>query len=1068
MALVRLGRQIWTLFKKDLTIVLWRSWFSTILRAVALPIAYMFFIAYVRNFFLPPSEYGIASSYNPIRDITTEVFNSSTSLGGRNRVVFVNEGSTGGQIDTLIERLATRLSGAGAEVHRISDENELFDLCPSTLTGLSPCYGAVIFESSPTEGGVWAYTARADFGLGLSPYVNSADNDAQVFVLPFVHAIDAEIAAIEGVPFPLEQYEYPFTYETRQERANDIQQFYMNALYNYLAVTMFIGFCGICYHLPGVVATERELGISALIDSMIYSSHQTYAMLARLVSVYISFVVIYMPSWLAMGAIVATLMFEQTPASTIVPFHLLTGLSLTGYSIFMASLFHKAQLSGTATLLLALILAIISQFIPRTEITQGVLGCLFPPATYTFFQIEISYLERSLRPYPLQNPDLWEARLDGYYYFIFLAVQIVLYPLLAFLIQWSMYSTPVRCRKPLVATDNSALRIVHFTKVFQPNLWGRIFGQSKPFKAVDDLNLSLSRGHVVALLGANGSGKSTTLAAIAGTQSTSQGHIERDPSLALGFCPQKNVLWDELSVLQHVRIFNALKAKDKPQPESELHELITACDLEKKTGKKSKTLSGGQKRKLQLAMAFVGHSQVCCVDEVSSGLDPLSRRKIWTILLSERERRTLFLTTHALDEADALADDIVIMSKGKLVVQGSAPELKHVHGGGYRVVTSDSRAMNVPSLQPQIDISGDYSFNAPTSAEARIIAKEARSHGVKDLQTRGPTIQDVFLSLSREFAEESSQMPSLTTLDDRSSSQSHEPTTESSLQGKTNGNALGIESGRGSSFIQQTWILYRKRLLILRRNWLPYVFLLVIPIIAAGLTTMFLAGFNPLECSRGALANRPQVLSLGALERYWGILVPVGPSDQFSIDTLPLPYQLYADRIRPVDNYEEFRTYVSDNFRDVVPGGFYLGEDIGPNPAPLMAYRINGNIGYAALAKNLMDSYLTGITINAEFSNFALPFVGSTGDSLQLVLYITFAMCAYTAFFALYPTFERLSNIRALHYSNGVRPAPLWLAYWLFDAFFAIVVAVVSVALLATVILPSPATFCTHADIAFI
>jgi ATP-binding cassette subfamily A (ABC1) protein 3 len=367
--------------------------------------------------------------------------------------------------------------------------------------------------------------------------------------------------------------------------------------------------------------------------------------------------------------------------------------------------------------------------------------------------------------------------------------------------------------------------------------------------------------------------------------------------------------------------------------------------------------------------------------------------------------------------------------------------------------------MHIPSLQPQIDMSGDYNFNAPTSAGARSIAKEARLYGVKDLQIHGPTIQDVFLSLSREFADESSQMPSFAILDDRSSSRSHDPTTTPSLQGKTNANALGIESGLGSSFIQQTWILYRKRLLILRRNWLPYLLLLVIPIIASGLTTMFLAGFNPLQCTRGALANSPQVLSLGSLERYWGILVPVGPVTQIPIDALPAPYQPYVDRIRPVESYADFRSYVSDNFRDVAPGGFYVGEDVGPNPAPLMAYRINGNIGYAALAKNILDSYLTGITVNAEFSNFALPFVGGTGDSLQLVLYITFAMCAYTAFFALYPTFERLSNIRALHYSNGVRPAPLWLAYWLFDAFFAIVVAVASVALLATVFVPSQIAF---------
>lgn len=1051
MALIRLGRQIWTLFKKDLTIVLWRSWFSTFLRAAALPIAYMFFIAYVRNFFLPPSEYGIASSYNPIRDIATDVFNSSTDLGGRDRVVFVNELGPGGEIDTVIESLATRLTAAGAEVHRISDENELFDLCPSTLTGLSPCYGAVSFQSSPAQGGVWAYTARADFGLGLSPYVNSNSNDAQIFVLPFVHAIDAGIAAIEGVQFPLEQYEYPFTYETRQERAEDIQRFFMNALNNYLAVTMFIGICGVTYHLPGHLATERELGISDLIDSMLYTSHQGLAMLVRLASVYLSFAVIYMPSWLAMGAIVATLMFEKTSASIVVPFHLLTGLSLTGYSIFMASVFRKAQLSGTVTLLLGLIIAIASQFIPRTEIIQGVLGCLFPPATYTFFQIEIAYREGLLLPYPLRTSQIWGLGLDGYIFFIFLAVQILVYPLLACVVQWGMYSTPNRCRRALTTLDDSALRIVGFTKIFPPSLWRRIFGRSNHFTAVDNLNLSLSRGHVVALLGANGSGKSTTLGAIAGTIATTKGHIERDPNLALGFCPQKNVLWDELSVLQHVRIFNALKAKDRQQPENELRNIIAACDLEKKIDKEAKTLSGGQKRKLQLAMAFVGHSQVCCVDEVSSGLDPLSRRKIWNILLSERERRTLFLTTHALDEADALADDIVIMSKGKLVVQGSAPELKHMHGGGYHVVTRDPQAINIPLLQPRVDMSGDYSFAATTSAEARKIAKAIRSHGIKDLQIHGPTIQDVFLGLSKEFAEESSHMPSLAASDDHSSSKSNDRTISTDSQEKKNDHYLGIESGQGTSFLQQTWILYRKRLLILRRNWLPYLFLLVIPIIAAGLTTMFLAGFSPLQCSRGALANNPQTLSLGALERYWGILVPVGPTSQFAIDQLPALYRPFANRIRPMDNFDDFRTYVSDNFRDVVPGGFYLDDDVGPNPAPLMAYRINGNIGYAAMAKNILDSYLMGITINAEFSNFALPFIGSTGDSLQLVLYITFAMCAYTAFFALYPTFERLSNIRALHYSNGVRPAPLWLAYWLFDAFFAVTVAVVSIALLASV-----------------
>lgn len=82
-----------------------------------------------------------------------------------------------------------------------------------------------------------------------------------------------------------------------------------------------------------------------------------------------------------------------------------------------------------------------------------------------------------------------------------------------------------------------------------------------------------------------------------------------------------------------------------------ISELVRMCDLENKLPFKAKTLSGGQKRKLQLAMMFAGGSKVCCVDEVSTGLDPISRRHIWEILLAERSRRTIIMTTHFLDEA---------------------------------------------------------------------------------------------------------------------------------------------------------------------------------------------------------------------------------------------------------------------------------------------------------------------------------------------------------------------------------------------------------------------------------
>ncbi|KAL8867657.1 MAG: hypothetical protein Q9174_005517, partial [Haloplaca sp. 1 TL-2023] len=1010
----------------------------------------MFFVAYCRTFFLPPSEYGIGSP-NPIRDLFTDVFNSPTDLGGRNRVVFVDSGFTGGDIEALISLLANPLREAGADVRVISDEDELFDICPSSLTGLSRCFGAATFRASPTEGpgGVWTYTARMDAGLGASVYVDQSDNDAQKFVLPFIHAIDAGIASLSGnTDFPVagDMAEYPFTYETRQERDDEIHRFFMSALTNYLAVSLFIGMCGITYHLPGHVASERELGLSSLIDAMLYSRHRVHALLVRLISVYFSFASIYMPAWIALGVIVSQLIFTHTIPSIVVFFHILTGFALTGYSISIASCFRKAQLSGTTALLLGLVLAIMAQFMPWDDIAHGILGALFPSFAYTSFMIQIARSEVQLRGIDLDTERLYSSwGFQGYLYFVFMAINIALHPILAAIVQWLKYGTSLHAHGDLGSDSNDVgLKISNLSKTFRIGFWRSIFhAENTSIKAVDGLSLSLTHGHIVALLGANGSGKSTTLANIAGTQNPSQGRIERDRSTGLGFCPQQNVLWDHLSVMEHIKIFSALKARSKRESMAQIKELVAACDLDEKERAKSKTLSGGQKRKLQLAMAFVGGSQVCCVDEVTSGLDPLSRRKIWHILLSERGRRTLLLTTHALDEADALADQVAIMSKGKLIVQGSAPELKHRYGGGYRIVSSNTHHQSAREGQGNEYANGHPVHRAASSAEACEVAKRLRGDGADELSFTGPSIEDVFLEVSQEFRDEIMESQ------DTASSQSHEkdhPTpqpSEASLPTK----ALDIASGNGTSLFKQTWILFRKRLLILSRNWLPYLCAVVIPVATGGLTTMFLAGFQRLLCSRGELANNPRVLSLLTLERFWGILVPVGPPSAFQPSSMPATYVPFVDRLIIQDSLGDFNNYIADNFRNVVPGGLYLdytGEAAGVASAPLLAYRINGNLGYAALAKTVMDSYLMNTTIDANFSTFALPFIGSTGDSLQLVIYTGLAMSAYIGFFALYPTFERRSNIRALHYSNGLRPAPLWLAYGLFDAFFVALVAIIT------------------------
>jgi ABC-type multidrug transport system ATPase subunit len=186
------------------------------------------------------------------------------------------------------------------------------------------------------------------------------------------------------------------------------------------------------------------------------------------------------------------------------------------------------------------------------------------------------------------------------------------------------------------------------------------------------------------LVGANGCGKTTVLNAIAGLSSITGGSIAIDGSGGIGLCPQKNVLWNGLTVEQHAGIFYTLKTVNPTDMIQDINKLINLCGLDEKRKSYARTLSGGQKRKLQLIMMLIGGSRVCCVDEVSGGLDPLSRRRVWDILLAERGRRTFILTTHFLDEAEYLADHMAIISRGRLKAEGSTSELKARLGNGYR------------------------------------------------------------------------------------------------------------------------------------------------------------------------------------------------------------------------------------------------------------------------------------------------------------------------------------------------------------------------------------------------
>ncbi|CAG7822734.1 unnamed protein product [Allacma fusca] len=149
--------------------------------------------------------------------------------------------------------------------------------------------------------------------------------------------------------------------------------------------------------------------------------------------------------------------------------------------------------------------------------------------------------------------------------------------------------------------------------------------------------------------------------------------------------PAHNMLFDRLTVKEHLLFFAKLKGAKSAEANSEMNEILNQLDMMKKVNVMSKSLSGGQKRKLNLSMALIGGSKVVILDEPTSGLDPESRRAMWDLLMSARAERTILLTTHLMEEADVLGDRIAIMAEGKLKCCGTSPFLKKKYGPGYTI-----------------------------------------------------------------------------------------------------------------------------------------------------------------------------------------------------------------------------------------------------------------------------------------------------------------------------------------------------------------------------------------------
>ncbi|KRX09561.1 P-loop containing nucleoside triphosphate hydrolase [Pseudocohnilembus persalinus] len=220
-------------------------------------------------------------------------------------------------------------------------------------------------------------------------------------------------------------------------------------------------------------------------------------------------------------------------------------------------------------------------------------------------------------------------------------------------------------------------------------------GGRKQHTAVKDFYLSVERGEIFGLLGPNGAGKTTLISMLTGALPPTQGdawiggfniQTQQDQIHSIiGVCPQFDLLWSNLTIYEHLEFYARLKGISEVQIPYQIDTVLKEVKLFNFKNKLAKSLSGGMRRRLSVAISLIGNPHIIFLDEPSTGLDPDNRRQMWEILSHNKGKRAMILTTHSMEEADVLCQRIGIVTQGQLRCVGSQQRLKTVYGQGFHI-----------------------------------------------------------------------------------------------------------------------------------------------------------------------------------------------------------------------------------------------------------------------------------------------------------------------------------------------------------------------------------------------
>lgn len=270
--------------------------------------------------------------------------------------------------------------------------------------------------------------------------------------------------------------------------------------------------------------------------------------------------------------------------------------------------------------------------------------------------------------------------------------------------------------------------------------------------AVDDVSFAIPQGACFGLLGPNGAGKTTTIEIIENIKKPTSGTVlykgkprDREFSKQTGIQFQSTALMDYLKTREVLALFAQLYPHSQP-----MDYLIELCQLEDFLDTYATKLSGGQRQRLLLAVALVNDPEVLFLDEPTTGLDPQSRRNFWSLIHEIKRRgKTVLLTTHYMEEAELLCDQLVIMDKGKIIADGSPQDLLQKYfDHSYVCIDRQDFHCETDALSGSVEVREDGIAIATSAIEKTLSELVSLNVNLRSLRVRSPSLDDLFLKLT--------------------------------------------------------------------------------------------------------------------------------------------------------------------------------------------------------------------------------------------------------------------------------------------------------------------------------